>query len=237
MIIYRDQRSTANPRQLLLQLQSRVTQLRAGGCLSHDQVVNILIDLGTLETGVSDALFEEADGVHQLARGLRAASIAAGRLLWHSWHAQRPETTDAIARLASALGTVEAYDLPPSIQISVAEGYAYYAVFPEMYLEAAKEYGSRLQPGRAVCLGLRSIGTSLSAVVTAALEEHGWMVSSWTLRPRGHPFPRHPVLTSELAETLSESRQAHFLIVDEGPGISGSSFSGTAEALRSLGVS
>jgi len=237
MIIYRDPQSTAHPRQLLLQLQSRVTQLLAGRPPSHDQVVDVLIDLGTLESGLSDALFRQADGVHPLARSLRAASIAAGRLLWYSWHRRRQETTEAIARLASALGRVEAYDLPSSIQTSVAEGYAYYGVFPEMYLEAAREFGSRLPPGNAVCLGLRSIGTSLSAVVAAALEEQGWVVSSWTLRPRGHPFSRQPVLTPELAEALREQRQAQFLIVDEGPGISGSSFSGTAEALESLGVS
>jgi hypothetical protein len=237
MIIYRDSRSRANPRQLLVQLQSRVTPLLSGGCAPHDQVVELLLDLGTLETGLIDALFEQADGLHPLASTLRDASIAAGHLLWQSWHDRGQETTEAVARLTSALGRVEAYELPSSIQTSVAEGYAYYGVFPEMYLEAAKEYASRLQPGSAVCLGLRSIGTSLSAVIAAALEEQGWLVSSWTLRPRGHPFSRRPVLTSELAETLRAKRHAQFLIVDEGPGISGSSFSGTAEALESLGVS
>jgi hypothetical protein len=237
MIIYRDSRSRVNPRQLLLHLLSRVTQLAAGSDASHDEIVDIIIDLGTLETGVSDALFGEADSVHPLAHSLRAASIAAGHLLWYSWHDQRQETTDALSRLASALGRVGAYDLPSSIQTSVAEGYAYYGVFPEMYLEAAKEYAGTLQPGTAVCLGLRSIGTSLSAVVAAALEKLGWLVSSWTLRPRGHPFSRRPVLTTELTEALRANRQAQFLIVDEGPGISGSSFSGTAEVLESLGVS
>jgi hypothetical protein len=237
MLIYRDSRSSANPRQLLLQLRSRITQFLAGRCPSHDQVVDILIDLGTLETGLSDVLFGPADGVHPLGRSLRDASIAAGHLLWHSWHDQGQETGNRMAQLASALGRVEGYDLPASIQTSVAEGYAYYGVFPEMYLEAAKEYAGRLQPGRAVCLGLRSIGTSLSAVVAAALAEQGWRVSSWTLRPRGHPFSRRPVLTSELAEALRDTCQAQFFIVDEGPGISGSSFSGTAEMLESLGVS
>src|SRR4051812_39876560 len=233
MIIYRDSRSRVNPRQLLLHLLSRVTQLAAGSDASHDEIVDIIIDLGTLETGVSDGLFGEADSVHPLAHSLRAASIAAGHLLWYSWHDQRQETTDALSRLASALGRVGAYDLPSSIQTSVAEGYAYYGVFPEMYLEAAKEYAGTLQPGTAVCLGLRSIGTSLSAVVAAALEKLGWLVSSWTLRPRGHPFSRRPVLTTELTEALRANRQAQFLIVDEGPGISGSSFSGTAEVLES----
>src|SRR4051812_40168429 len=171
MIIYRDLRSRANPRQLILQLRSQLTPFLAGIPPSHDRVVDILIDVGKLESGLCDVLFGAADGVHQLARTLRAASIAAGGLLWHSWHGQAQRMTEAIDRLAAALGRVEAYDLPASIQISVAEGYAYYGLFPETYLEAAKEYASGLQPGRAVCLGLRSIGTSLSAVVAAALEQ------------------------------------------------------------------
>src|SRR3954465_11784106 len=104
MIIYRDPQSTANPHQLLLQLQSRVAQLLAARRPSYDQVVDVLIDLGTLESGLSDALFGQADGVHPLALSLRAASIAAGHLLWRSWHSQWQETTDAIAWLASALG-------------------------------------------------------------------------------------------------------------------------------------
>jgi hypothetical protein len=126
--------------------------------------------------------------------------------------------------------------LPNRVEISVPEGYAYYGVYPEMYLEAAKSFAQPLQRCSAVCLGLRSIGSSLSAVVAAALEELGWSVQSWTLRPRGHPFERTPRVAPELNEKLRSISHSRFLVIDEGPGISGSSFVGTGAMLRELGI-
>jgi hypothetical protein len=236
MIIYRDQRSQADPRQLLTQLRARVGRLAHLGRGSHDLAVDILIELGTLESGLGDALFPEADGINSLARGLRTASIAAGHILWHSWHDSGEGTGAWAAALGRMVDQLMSCNLPPSIQISVPEGYAYYGVYPEMYLKAATEYSNGLDPGSVVCLGLRSIGVSLSAAVAAALEELGWTVESWTLRPRGHPFARNPELSPELTQLLRARRTASFLIVDEGPGISGSSFAGTAVALQRLGV-
>ena len=236
MIIYRDQRSQADPRRLLTGLQGRVARLAHLRSGSHDLVVDILIEIGALESGLCDALFPEADGIHPLAQELRAASIAAGHLLWHSWY----ETAEGIgawtATLARMLDRLLSRNLPRSIQVSVPEGYAYYGVYPETYLAAAREYNNGLDPGPIVCLGLRSIGVSLSAVVAAALEELGWAVESWTLRPRGHPFERSLGISPELAQLLRSRKTASFLIVDEGPGISGSSFAGTAASLQRLGV-
>jgi hypothetical protein len=84
-----------------------------------------------------------------------------------------------------------------------------------------------------VCIGLRSIGASLSALVTAVLRDAGLTVRSLTLRPRGHPFDRHLAVADE--RRLS-STDAHHLVVDEGPGLSGSSFAAAARALAARGV-
>ena len=237
MIIYRDQRSQADPRQLLTGLRGRVAQLAKHASGSHDLAVDILIEMGKLESGLCDALFPDADGIHPFAQELRAASLAAGHLLWHSWYEKTGESTDAwAATLARMLDQLLCRNLPTSIQVSVPEGYAYYGVYPETYLAAAREYSNGLDPRPIVCLGLRSIGVSLSAVVAAALEELGWAVESWTLRPRGHPFERSPKISPELAQLLQSRKTGSFLIVDEGPGISGSSFAGTAAALQRLGI-
>jgi hypothetical protein len=87
-------------------------------------------------------------------------------------------------------------------------------------------------------IGLRGIGASLSAVVTAELEAAGRPVESLTLRPRGDPFDRkirlNPTLSALLSRRVREG--GSFLIVDEGPGMSGSSFASTAEALSELGA-
>ena len=86
-------------------------------------------------------------------------------------------------------------------------------------------------------IGIRSIGTSLSAVVAAALAEQGRETRSYTVRPRGHPFDRSLRTGPELTALWRDSAaDAHFLIVDEGPGLSGSSFASVAARLSECGV-
>jgi hypothetical protein len=87
-------------------------------------------------------------------------------------------------------------------------------------------------------IGIRSIGASLSAVVVQSLRARGCETWSCTVRPRGHPFDRRVALASELEAVLRDhaARGAVFAIVDEGPGLSGSSFASVARALRALGV-
>jgi len=92
-----------------------------------------------------------------------------------------------------------------------------------------------LKPKAAV-LGIRSIGVTLSAVACAALRLRGVECQRITVRPTGHPYDRKLEATPELREWVDRSRDADFLIVDEGPGISGSSFLAAAEALLHCGV-
>ncbi len=122
------------------------------------------------------------------------------------------------------------------MRLRVPEGYAYYALYPETYVAASRLFLNGRERGTAVCVGIRSIGTSLSAVVGATLELEGWEVHPLTLRPRGDPFRRRPVLTRELAHWLERQEQAYFLVIDEGPGLSGSSLCGVADVISELGV-
>jgi hypothetical protein len=122
------------------------------------------------------------------------------------------------------------------IPVGVPEGYAYYGLYPETYREATRRFYADARPERAVVLGIRSIGTSLSAVVAAALERCGVTVSSATVRPRGHPFDRKLLLSPEYGQWLRTRWDHYFVVVDEGPGLSGSSFAAVAEALSALGI-
>ncbi len=56
------------------------------------------------------------------------------------------------------------------------------------------------------------------------------------MRPVGHPYDRKLEATSELRKWVAGLEGAQFLIVDEGPGISGSSFLAVAEALEACGA-
>ena len=117
------------------------------------------------------------------------------------------------------------------------EGYAFYALYPESYQAAAREFAGAGFPKNVCVIGIRSIGTSLSAVVAATLEDSGYATRSWTVRPHGHPFDRHLSITASLEQSWRALAPTHaFAIVDEGPGLSGSSFIAVASRLRELGV-
>jgi hypothetical protein len=237
MQVYREQRRQDHTGPLLAGLHAQLASLAPRHEGAHDRVVRLLIDLGVFESGLADAIHEHADDMHPVTGALRGASLAAGHLLWHVWHGHPEGIEPWAARASAALAIVEQASLPTVIDTTVPEGYAHYGLYPESYLLAAKRAARELSVSRAVCIGIRSIGTSLSGVVGAALQELGWEILSLTVRPRGHPFGRRtrfaPALTAALRERVSDV----FLLVDEGPGLSGSSLAGTARALVELGVS
>ncbi|HUR95812.1 MAG TPA: hypothetical protein VMY76_14610 [Gemmatimonadales bacterium] len=235
MLVYRDRHCRVRASQMLADALYQLERIAPGHAGAHDRAVRLLIDVGVLEAGVADAIHADADSLCPVTDRLRAASVAAGHLTWHSWRGSHDEMARWLDRLRVALGA-PAGELPAEIETSVPEGYAYYGLYPETYLSAAAEVAQSRSKPRVVCIGLRSIGTSLSAVVAAALEELGREVRSLTLRPRGHPFDRRPRLSDSLAQLIQSHSDALFLLVDEGPGLSGSSLAGTARQLRELGV-
>ena len=125
------------------------------------------------------------------------------------------------------------FGLAPETKLSLKtpEGFAFYQLYPEQYVRAAELFFEANWRGDYVVLGIRSIGTTLSAVVAEMLRLDGAKVNRWTLRPRGDPFARVVNLPSEV-----ENNCDGYLVVDEGPGISGSSFVATWRALREIGV-
>jgi hypothetical protein len=215
MYIYRTETRVIRPRQQLTQIGA------------SSDATDVLMGAGELESGVSDALCPEADGWNPTLAALRGASLAAGRFFLDR---QRiPEVIDAL----DALATLE---LPPHVEVGVPEGYAYYGLYPETYAAAAGRFHDDSRPERVAVIGIRSIGASLSAVAAAALEARGCEVRSWTVRPRGHPFYRRLALSPELERQFRAHAGWHFAIVDEGPGLSGSSFACVAQKLEELGV-
>ena len=87
------------------------------------------------------------------------------------------------------------------------------------------------QPIRVV--GIRSIGAPLAALVAVALGAPPPV----TLRPVGDPPHRRVAIAEELAaELLADASSARFAVVDEGPGLSGSSFGAVADFLEDQGV-
>jgi hypothetical protein len=118
------------------------------------------------------------------------------------------------------------------VRARTPEGFAVYGVHPELYVAAARRLGLRRgSPVRVI--GIRSIGVALGAVVAAAL---GCDEGAMTVRPVGHPFARRLNLDESAARALLIPG-ATYIVVDEGPGLSGSSFRAVADWLEGRGVS
>lgn len=205
MIIYRQQRR-----------QVRTTDLTVGLARRRASPRDLLIGFGELECGVADALPWD----HLAIAELRRISLKLGQAFYRSCRGAPVSPPDLTIRV----------DLPPCLDLGTPEGYAYYGLFPETYVEAAERFFHEDHPRECVVIGIRSIGTSLSAAVAGAIAELGGSVESFTIRPGGHPFHR----TVEFHGPLKP--EAFYLLVDEGPGLSGSSFGSLAEALTSDGI-
>lgn len=226
MLIYRADSELAATAQRVCAIRAKLRD----GLGAPGQATGLLIDLGVLEAGVVDAISPDFDTLNTITDALREASLLSG----HLFHGGCDQP--AAARLSTSIERLDSLPLPPAIRVGVPEGYAYYGLYLETYREAARRFYEDAQPERAVVLGIRSIGTSLSAVVAAGLERLGVSISSATVRPRGHPFDRKLRLSDEFSRWLRARRNSHFAVVDEGPGLSGSSFAAVAGALSAYGI-
>jgi hypothetical protein len=209
MLVYGDHSDTVDARIWLEQIRERLAEARSlSGLARHSKLVGALVEAGRLEQGLADAERAESNQVKLFTYEL-------ARCVVRSWESDFTEGDEFPAVPSITAGAVE---------LRVPEGFAFYAVYPEAYAAAARKL--RLS-GPPLVIGIRSIGTTLGAVVAAALEAPPPL----TLRPFGDPFARQVELPAELVE-----RGAHYVIVDEGPGLSGSSFGAVADALEVQGV-
>jgi hypothetical protein len=234
MIVYRPNQTVANTADLLARLRALHTNLERAVAPTHDSVQAFLIEFGEFEAAVVDAIDGDSNRASQVSRVLRRSAVRAGHMFLRSWR-QQPQQ-GWIERVGASLAEITALELPPKVRVSVSEGYAYYGLYPETYVTAAERFAAAHSAGDAVVIGIRSIGASLSAAVEATLQSLGWKTDSQTVRPTGHPFDRTLPLSDQLAAELRARAAAVFLVVDEGPGLSGSSFASVAEALEGVGV-
>jgi hypothetical protein len=234
MIVYRPNQTVANTADLLARLRSLHADLERAVAPAHDSVQAFLIELGEFEAAVVDAIDGDSNHCSYISRVLRRSAVRAGHIFLRSWRQQAQQGW--IERAGASLAEVAALELPPKVRVSVSEGYAYYGLYPETYIAAAERFAEARPAGDAVVIGIRSIGASLSAAVEATLQDLDWKTYSQTVRPAGHPFDRTLPLSDQLTAELRARTAAVFLVVDEGPGLSGSSFASVAEALDGVGV-
>ena len=235
MIIFRKQEKFSEPQEIGSRLLELIRTFPAGRT-GHDLAVELLIEVGEFEAALADALSPARDTLNPVIQALRSATLCAGEIFHGSWTRGGEGTAGILDQLKGILGGILNLRLPSVVRARVAEGYAHYGIFPETYLESARRFHAEMRPETAVCIGIRSIGTSLSAVVAAALKELGCNCRSYTLRPRGHPFKREMFVSPELQRALMEPAAAAYLLIDEGPGLSGSSLGSAAQKISEMGI-
>ncbi len=228
MLVYGKASRTGDPRDRLATLATllRAVAEEPPGIRRHGARVAALIEAGELAQGIADATFH--DHGRDLACPARDATTALlldlARSVWDSWRTgfgTPPGTPD--------LSALAATRLPARITTRWAEGFAFYALYPESYAMAAAR-AALAATTRVV--GIRSIGVPLGAMVAAGLGSSDLR----TVRPVGHPFRRALALDGAFAAALTAGDPAGFAIVDEGPGLSGSSFGAVMDTLAHLGI-
>ncbi|MGN6370860.1 MAG: hypothetical protein ACTHN5_21610 [Phycisphaerae bacterium] len=220
MILYGDPSETTTVGDLLVRIRTHLARP-----LTADTARSILILAGQLEQTSADD--QHADITPTL-------TDAAADLFFHIVRPP-PPSAKAPAESARVLEILLPFLQPfatRTIHPKTPEGLAFYTLYPEQYLLAADEWAMQHPAAsRTLVLGIRSIGTSLSAVVLSTLRARGLQAIRITARPAGHPYDRQLSLRDELAGAFT-----HALIVDEGPSRSGSSFYAASRALSRIGI-
>ncbi|MFB3812934.1 MAG: hypothetical protein ACE14L_02395 [Terriglobales bacterium] len=233
MYVFRDGRRSVTGPSLVEALAARVQKLAQTSPLdagSRNLIIDVLLGAGELECALADTGSPEAGRVAALT------DIAASLLT---------ETMDGCPSFAPRFSALTwEQDLlallpqhpPATLHLSPPEGFAYYALHPLDFADLALQ--ASVPRGRALVVGIRSIGVMLSAVARAALLKRGIHAERLTVRPIGHPYDRRTEFNFRQLEQIANARahESEFLVVDEGPGMSGSSFLSVGEALLSAGV-
>ncbi|MGE5353185.1 MAG: hypothetical protein ACM3P0_13965 [Acidobacteriota bacterium] len=236
MIIYGNNKELLSYNEALGRIQTLINHLEFESYSGHNSADELLITTGEFEAALTDLLCPETDSVDELILLLRSLSLYSAHIFISQLKRNQAETRKWIAAFKEKLPALKNYNISSLLTYNVPEGYAFYSLYPEMYLKSADNFFNIFFPSEVTVIGIRSIGTSLSAIVAARLEESGSRVRSLTVRPRGFYFDRKLVIDMELEEELKASHHGYYLIVDEGPGLSGSSFTSVAERLNSLGI-
>lgn len=230
MLVYGDIETFERPGGLRRRLREKLQTLECApaGRERHEDLVTAFIELGALLQGLADQAFErrqvdDVSLIQQAGAALLQELALVIRLSWANGFA------GALSLPRNWPARLNRLDGPGRLRLRRPEGYAHYAVYPEAYIEAAERSGLS---SRTVVIGLRSIGLSLGALVSAGLQAR----PAFSLRPIGHPFVRRVEVSDALSRLLLADPQVDFALVDEGPGLSGSSFGGVADWLVVRGV-
>lgn len=234
MLVYGDATRTEPASSLMARLNDSLGAIAAlpAGIERHGRLVGALVLAGQLAQGVADGGVDKTVAVRAATMAVVVQLARSCAVSWDTDFAELRLPASQVLAACSALLTAA------DIQVKEPEGYGLYALYPESYLDAARALARSSPAGTTwQVIGIRSIGTSLSAMVAVGLNA----AVPITLRPVGHPFARRiagadSADATDAAAMLDLAAQ-RFAVVDEGPGLSGSSVGAVVEWLAGAGVS
>lgn len=216
LLVFRDGRRSAEGSALV---DALAAQLRfRGGFSDAAEVLSAFLRAGELESALADSGSDTAE--FEVVTDSLAATLVDGSPL--------PDL-----KLLTILDRTAA---PSRLAVSTPEGFAFYGLHPLAFSDAIECLPILSQS--VVVVGIRSIGTTLSSITAAALRSRGIQAARTTVRPAGHPYNRYTEFSPAALQLVrtENTRGGMFLVVDEGPGLSGSSFLSAGEALMREGV-
>lgn len=234
MIVYKNNQNIKSTAMCLAEIEHTIDRLAKSDPVRHEDAVNLLTGFGEFETAAVDLLSRDPRCRSACAL-LRRIGILTGHVFCCSWEGSG-HVRLWLRFLKKDFAHTAALPLPTALAYRVPEGYAAYNLYPETHLEAARKFYREASPDQVICIGLRSIATSLSSVVSATLENLGCRTASFTVRPEGPPYQRRVKFGPQLDSSLRDMDDPFFVLVDEGPGLSGASLCGTAQKLSDRGI-
>jgi hypothetical protein len=218
LLVFRGDQRRVNGQELKSALISQLERLN--GYCTLDAMISALLHAGELECAMADANSLSWRSVALLTDRIADALVCG----------------EPVSDFQALTIAVRATPVLDELSISVPEGFAYYALHPLAYAEVLHKIS--VPESNLVVVGIRSIGSTLSAVIAAEARHRGMEVRRFTVRPQGHPYDRHTEFSLSQLALVQNSvfADATFVVVDEGPGLSGSSFLSVAEALEKAGV-
>jgi hypothetical protein len=234
MIVYRNHHPNSPPSESIQRILNLISVMKSGNG-TYQKAVSLLIECGELETGVTDALSGIVDRTCEEIDLCRKLSIISGKIVCQLWETEKIEIGN-IDKIEESLNKLQRSTLPALIPLCIPEGFVYYGLYPETYIQAADIFLSEIKPESVVIVGIRTIGTQLSALVAARMEKYRCKVDSFTVRTKGHPFSRYIEFSEQQKQRLSKNDSTWVIVVDEGPGLSGSTICGTLLKINECGV-
>jgi hypothetical protein len=224
MYIFRNGRTEKSSAELVTELANSLRLLDSSHSGRSD-LLDALLRAGELECAAADVGSPSRQVLEEITDVLASTLVLSNQ----------PGSVD-IGPVGGILSDLERLQLPTSLSVSPPEGFAYYALHPLSYVDALLNLGVRFR--NAAVIGIRSIGTTLGAVVLAGLKSMEVNAARTTVRPTGHPYNRVTEFDESQKKWIAQqcAGGAHFFVVDEGPGMSGSSFLSVGDALLKAGV-